>query len=116
MHLRAAAQQNGFTHNLRLEAAGHLVTSSAIQVDDDTGICSCSAMADLQKTVHFRPAEGFCTCHDRTLHGTCCHLLAAVQLPALAGVDLPAAVRQAEANGDAVSTTGARLQETSPPP
>lgn len=36
----------------------------------------------------FRPEEGFCTCHDRLLNGTCCHLLAAPLLTAFSGIQV----------------------------
>ena len=85
VHIMAAGQVVGFTSRLRLEAATHLVASGLITVDADTGICSCQALADVLKVVHFRPKEGFCTCHDRTLHGTCCHLQAAPLLEEFRG-------------------------------
>lgn len=84
MHLKAAAEVVGFTANLRVAAATYLVERNLIKVDEGTGVCTCSSLADLLKPVMFRPQDGCCTCHDHTLHGTCCHLLAAAELPAFA--------------------------------
>ena len=107
VHIMAAGRVVGFTQRLRLEAATHLVASGLIIVDADTGICSCQALADVLKVVHFRPKEGFCTCHDRALHGTCCHLRAAPLLPAFIGAELPAAVHHVDGNGEKVSAAPA---------
>lgn len=96
VHLRAAAEVVGFTHELRVAAASCLVQRNGIQVDAATGICRCSTLADILKPVHFRPQDGSCTCHDRAMHGTCCHLLAAAQLPVFAGMELPTGAAVAE--------------------
>ncbi len=103
IHLRAAAKANGFTPNLRAAAAAHLLATKSIQVNNVTGICSCSMLADILKTAYFRPEDGFCTCHDCMLHGTCCHLLAAVKLPTFREVALPAVVQEAEGDSDQAS-------------
>lgn len=90
VHVLAAAQVQGFTSNLRGSAAAYLVAHrETITVDADTGMCTCTTLADVLKPVHFRPQDGACTCHDRAMHGTCCHLLAAARLPEFAGVGLP---------------------------
>ena len=65
-------------------------------MDEASGTASCWSLADVLKTVRFRPNDGFCTCHDHALHGTCCHLLAAARLAAFADSDLPAACQQVE--------------------
>ena len=93
IHIRAAVECNGFSPELRAAAAAYLVVQRVIAVDTAAGICSCPLLADPGKTAHFRPAAGFCTCHDRTLHGICCHLLAGLQLPEFQGLQLPARVQ-----------------------
>lgn len=65
-----------------------LVQSGFIKVGE-ADICTCCNLADLTRVQTFRPAEGFCTCFDRMLHGTCCHLLAARELEAFQGMELP---------------------------
>ena len=107
VHLMAAGRVIGFTPRLRLDAAAHLASSGLITVDADTGICSCQALADVLKVVHFRPKEGFCTCYDRTLHGTCCHLQAAPLLAAFVGVELPAAAHHVAGDSETVSAAHA---------
>ena len=94
VHILAAAQANGFAPALRAAAAAYLLASGGIEADTESGVCSVPTLAHYSKCVHFRPIDGFCTCHDCTQHGTCCHLLAAAQLPAFEGVDLPAAAYQ----------------------
>ena len=103
VHLMAAGRVIGCTPRLGLDAAAHLASSGLITVDADTGICSCQALADVLKVVHFRPKEGFCTCYDRTLHGTCCHLQAAPLLAAFVGVELPAAAHHVAGDSETVS-------------
>ena len=103
MHIRAAAHQIGFTPSLREQAAAHLVRSGQIRLDAASGICTCSRLADVTKAVHFRPAEGFCTCYDRAMNGVCCHLLAGIQLHAFHGIELPWTVRLAHGEGETVS-------------
>ena len=103
MHLLAATQVIGFTPNLRGAAAAYLVERSLIQVDTASGVCSTSSLADMLNAVHFRPQDGSCTCHDRAMHGTCCHLLAAAQLPEFQGAVL--AVGVLEGNGATVRGT-----------
>lgn len=99
MHIDAAAQQVGYTPALRMQTATYLASHGLIQVDD-AGICCCPALGDpVGKSVSFRPADGFCTCHGWALHNTCCHLLAAPQLPAFQGVHLPAAAHAAGEQG-----------------
>lgn len=91
MHIKAAGRVVGFTPKLRGAAAAHLLQQDRIAVDAITGICSCAALADEGKKVYFRPKENFCTCHDRTLHSTCCHLQASPYLAAFRGLELPGA-------------------------
>ena len=88
VHIKAAGRVVGFTPKLRGAAAAHLLQQDRIAVDAITGICSCAALADEGKKVYFRPKENFCTCHDRTLHSTCCHLQAAPYLAAFRGLEL----------------------------
>ena len=88
-HLKAAAHVHGFTHNMRTATAAHLLTSGMIQVDAATGICICPQLASMGRTVAFRPGENFCSCHDAELSRTCCHLLAARELPEFAAQSLP---------------------------
>ena len=88
LHLKAAGEVVGYTPNLRAAAASYLVEHGNIRVDAVTGVCTCTTLADLLKPVIFRPQDGCCTCHGHMLHGTCCHLLAAAQLPEFAGVEL----------------------------
>ena len=88
-HLKAAAQvTGGFTPALRTAAADHLVATAQICVDEALG-CHCMALANPLRPVLCVPLEGACTCHDRAMHGTCCHLLAAARLPEFHGVELP---------------------------
>ncbi len=96
MHLRAAAEVVGFTQDLRAAGAKYLVEHDEIDVDATSGICRCTTLADRLKPVHFRPQEGTCTCHDHTMHGTCCHLLAAQSLPAFAGLEVLTGIPAAE--------------------
>jgi len=110
VHIKAAGRVIGFTPTLRGAAAAYLLAEDLIQVDATSGICTCAALADNGKKVYFRPKESFCTCHDRTLHGTCCHLQAAPLLTAFLGLELPgAAVHIVAGIGGTVSTaqTGA---------
>ena len=95
VHVRAAAEVVGYTHKLRLETAAHLVEAGLIQVDEGTGICTTSTLADITKAVHCRPHEGACTCHGQAQHGICCHLLAAAKLPFFVGAELPMVVQLA---------------------
>ena len=83
VHLKAAARHIGFTHRQRLAAAAHLAANGSIEVGE-AGICTCPTLADISRKQTFRPEEGFCTCYDRSITGTCCHLLAAAVLPAFA--------------------------------
>jgi hypothetical protein len=87
---------------MRVAAAAYLVKHDSIRVDEVTGVCSCSTLADMLKPVMFRPQDGSCTCHDHTLHGTCCHLLAAAQLPALAGVQVLTGMPGTDGEGEQV--------------
>ena len=110
VHIKAAGRVIGFTPTLRGAAAAYLLAKDLIQVDANSGICTCTSLADNGKKVYFRPKESFCTCHDRTLHGTCCHLQAAPLLTAFLGLELPGeAVHIVAGNGGTVSTaqTGA---------
>ena len=66
-------------------------------------LCHCPTFTHGQINVFFRPRDGFCSCHDQMLHGTCCHLLAAAQLPEFAGLYLPATACQEAQNKDEVS-------------
>ena len=79
-----------------MAGAKFLVERDEIEVDAATGICRCTTLADRLKSVHFRPQEGTCTCHDHTMHGTCCHLLAAQDLPAFAGLEVLTGIPAAE--------------------
>lgn len=88
VHLTAAARQLGFTHKRRLAAAAHLALSGSIELHGEANICSCPTLADVSRKQTFRPEEGFCTCHDRLLNGTCCHLLAAPLLTAFSGIQV----------------------------
>ena len=88
MHIiAAAAAVGGFTPQLRAEAAAHLVNKNLIAVDSSSGVCCCSTLVCMDqeegepRKVYFQPLAGACTCHDYALSGTCCHLLAAPQLP-----------------------------------
>lgn len=88
VHIQAAAQAIGFTHSMRKQAAAHLVEHGEIQYDSTVAACWCTSLADVLKPVLCRPLDGSCTCLDYSLHGTCCHLLAAEQLPDLAGLSV----------------------------
>ena len=88
VHLVAAARHMGFTHKQRLAAAAHLALSGSIEVQGEANICTCPTLADVSRVHTFRPEEGFCSCHDRSLNGTCCHLLAAHLLTAFADTDV----------------------------
>ena len=97
-HLKAAAQVvGGFTPALRAAAADYLVAGGHIRVDAAQA-CSCLALANPLRPVVFSPLEGECTCFDRALHGTCCHLLAAARLPQFQGLELPAGPPVPDAN------------------
>lgn len=112
MHLLAAAQVIPFTPNLRMAAATYLVEHrDTIKVDAASGVCTVSTLADILKPVHFRPQDGSCTCHDHAMHGTCCHLLAAAQLPEFEGAALPAGAPVPEGSGDTVRGLGKREWE-----
>lgn len=107
IHIAAAARQVGYTPALRKRAAAYLVSSGLIQVEEATGICCCPALGDpLGKSMTFRPADGFCTCHGYALHNTCCHLLAAAELPAFREVHIPVMVHAAAENEGTVSVAG----------
>ena len=104
IHIAAAARLVRYTPALRNRAATYLVESALIQVEEGTGICCCPALGDpMGKSITFRPADGFCTCHGFALHNTCCHLLAAAQLPNFQAVNLPVMVEAAEVDDEAVS-------------
>lgn len=97
-HLKAAAQAiGGFTPGLRTAMAEHLVAGGCIRVDA-AHRCSCFAVAHKLRPVVFEPLEGVCSCHDRALHGTCCHLLAAAHLPQFQGMQLPSGPPVPDAN------------------
>ncbi|KAL4421311.1 hypothetical protein ABPG75_010602 [Micractinium tetrahymenae] len=97
-HLKAAAQViGGFTPALRAATADYLLAGGQIQVDA-AHRCSCLALAAPLRPVVFSPLEGECTCFDRALHGTCCHLLAAARLPQFEGMELPAGPPVPDAN------------------
>lgn len=81
----------------------YLAEHGGIQVDADSGVCSCTTLADVLKPVHFRPEDGSSTCHDRAMNGTCCHLLAAARLPAFDGLELSAGVPVPESEMSVVS-------------
>lgn len=103
MHIDAAARHIGYTPALRMQAAAYLASQGLIQVDD-AGICCCPALGNpVGKSVTFRPADGFCTCHGWAMHNTCCHLLAAPLLPGFRGAWLPAATHAAGEQGAEVS-------------
>lgn len=84
VHIKAAGKAIGFTRKLRKEAVAHLVEKGEIQYDSLAAACWCTSLEDVLKPVLCRPLDGSCTCYDHALHGTCCHLLAAAQLPDLA--------------------------------
>jgi hypothetical protein len=108
IHIAAAARQVGYTPALRKRAAAYLVSGGHIQVEEATGICCCPALGDpMGKSVTFRPADGFCTCHGFALHNICCHLLAAAELPAFQEVHIPVMAHAAEGEEDEVSVGGA---------
>ncbi|KAL4440450.1 hypothetical protein ABPG75_003451 [Micractinium tetrahymenae] len=88
VHIKAAASVMSFTHQRRMAAAAFLVESGGIDVGE-AGICTCATLADTSRKQTFRPQEGYCTCLDRQLHGTCAHLLAALLLEAFNGMELP---------------------------
>ncbi|KAL4436574.1 hypothetical protein ABPG75_003713 [Micractinium tetrahymenae] len=88
VHIKAAASVMSFTHQRRMAAAAFLVESGGIDVGE-AGICTCAMLADTSRKQTFRPQEGYCTCLDRQLHGTCAHLLAALLLEAFNGMELP---------------------------
>lgn len=86
VHIKAAARAVGFCHSTRKAAAAYLTERGEITYDPVAHTCCCTTLADVLKPVLCRPLEGACSCHDHSLHGTCCHLLAAAQLPGLAGL------------------------------
>jgi hypothetical protein len=104
VHLKAAGSVVGFTHGMRAATATHLVDSGYIKVGE-AGICTAPMLADMSREHTFRPAEQFCTCLDRMMHGVCCHLLAAPWLiefqnvELLSGPSLPASQQGAAGGG-----------------
>ena len=70
-----------------------------------TRVCNCPTLTHGQRNVFFRPSDRWCSCHDYALHGTCCHLLAAAQLPEFEGLNLLAPAAE---NGDEVSHSAGR--------
>lgn len=109
IHVLAAALAIGFTPALRQQAADWLVAKHAITVDEAGEVCSIEALASAHeggKQAHCMPREWQCTCQDRALHGTCCHLLGACQLPEFEDVEEPAAaavLQEGEPDKDQVS-------------
>lgn len=95
VHVLAASLVSSFTAALRQQAAEWLVAKSLIKAADEAGeVCVIEALAadwEAGKQAHCKPRDWQCTCQDRALHGTCCHLLAACQLPEFEGVEEPAA-------------------------
>ena len=113
-HVRAATRVYPITLNRRSAAAARLLSLGTIVVGEEQEerrgsetvgrrLCHCPTFTHGQKNVFFRPRDGFCSCHDQMLHGTCCHLLAAAQLPEFAGLYLPATACQEAENKDEVS-------------
>ena len=95
IHIRAAAKHAGFTHALRRQAAEYLAASGQMTIDKEMGFCNAPLLAATTKAAYCRPFEGTCTCHDRALHGICCHLMAAALLPGEQRMELMLAVELA---------------------
>ena len=105
VHIKAAGHVIGFTHSLHKATAGYLVESGAIE-GSEVRICTCSTLAGLSCKQTLRPVEAFCTCYHRMLRRSWCHLLAASELEAFQGMELPAGSPQQKDTDDEVRRAG----------
>jgi|YelNatPaOPRAMG01_1025707.scaffolds.fasta_scaffold48531_2 hypothetical protein len=90
-HLEALALECSFTHKMRQVTAAYLLKQGKLRPADsgdtasnDSGLFICNSIAADGITYTCSAYSSFCDCLDWSLHGgTCCHLLAVAEHPAL---------------------------------